>query len=244
MAHYKRVITAGPLVIEAIYPAQNPRDTASVRQGKRNMSSEAQRRMNLKYCYQKLEMLLAANFVSGDLFVTLTYEPAQLPGSRAEAGKHVAAFVRKLRAFRSGAELKEVHVTEHKTSGGRFHHHIVLNNVGEDYEAIMHLWQHGLAHIHPLVFDREHTYEELAKYMCKESRDKLGHRLWSCTRNLSKPERDSTRVPNDTSLVPPEGATVLADTGDVLTTYGHYRFIKYLLPGIVPQKPRRKRRRR
>lgn len=245
MAHYKRTITAGPLVIEAIYPAQNPKDAPSVRQGKKALSSEAQRRMNLKYAYQKLEMLLAANFGAGDLFLTLTYAPENLPGSRAEAGKKVAAFVRRLRASRRGGDLREVHVTEHKTSGGRWHHHMVINSAGEDYEEISKLWPHGLIHAKALEIDREHTYEELARYMCKEARDKLGHRLWSCTRNLRKPERDTQRVPNDTTLVPPAGATVLDDTGDVQTAYGHYRFIKYWLPGFAPvSKPRRHRRRR
>ena len=56
MAKFKKIIVAGPLVVETVYPAPNPRDSQGVRQGKKALSSEAQRRMNLKYAYQKLEL--------------------------------------------------------------------------------------------------------------------------------------------------------------------------------------------
>ena len=72
MSKFKKVIVAGPLVVEVIYPAPNPRDSVGVRQGKKALSSEAQRRMNLKYAWQKLELLIAANFGVKDLWITFT----------------------------------------------------------------------------------------------------------------------------------------------------------------------------
>ena len=92
MAKFKKIIVAGPLVVECVYPAPNPRDSAGVRAGKKALSSAAQQQMNLKYAYQKLELLIAANFGVRDLYVTLTYDDAHLPRNRAEARAAMRAF--------------------------------------------------------------------------------------------------------------------------------------------------------
>ena len=80
----KKTIVAGPLVYEAIYPMPNPRDSRAVRQGKKNLTSAAQQRMNQKYQWQKLELVTACNFRPGDIVLTLTFDDAHLPDSRAK----------------------------------------------------------------------------------------------------------------------------------------------------------------
>lgn len=247
MAKFKKIIVAGPLVVETIYPAPNPRDSAGVRAGKRALSSQAQQHMNLKYAYQKLELEIAANFGVKDLYITLTYDDAHLPKSRMEANRRMQAFWRRLRAERraQGQELRYIYVTEHKHGGGRWHHHVLINSTGEDYELIRRLWRQGGVEFQQLRIDRDKNFETLARYLCKEQREKLGLRLWSCSRNLRKPECECFRVPNDTPLSPPDGATVLVDTGDVTTAYGHFRYVKYLANGWdSTPRPRAKRRRK
>ena len=250
MAKFKKVIVAGPLVVECVYPAPNPRDSLGVRQGKKALSSEAQRRMNLKYAYQKLELEIAANFGTRDIYATLTYDDAHLPTSRKEANARIKALVSKLRSARrkQGQELRYLYVTEHKHGDGRWHHHILINSTGSDYDLIRVLWGQGNAEFKSLRVDREKNYETLARYFCKEQRDKVGQRLWSGSRNLRKPEKECFRVPNDTPLSPPESSPlVLEDTGDVATAYGHYRYIKYLARGAetsAAPKARRRRKRR
>ncbi len=249
MAKYKRIITAGPLVIEAVYPAPHPRDSVGARAGKKALSSEAQQRMNLKYAYQRLELLLAANFGERDLYITLTYDDDHLPASRKEAQRRIQAFIRKLRAARQalGLAVKYIYVTEHKHGDARWHHHMVLNATGDDYALVSRLWDQGGAEYKQIRVDRDKNYETLARYLCKEQREKLGLRLWSCSRNLAKPERECLRVPNDTPLEPPpkERATLLMDTGNVQTPYGHYRYVKYLVNGwSCGERPKAKRRRR
>lgn len=247
MAKFKKIIVAGPLVIETVYPAPNPRDSAAVRQGKKALSSEAQRRMNFKYAWQKLELEIAANFGSGDLFLTLTYDDAHLPPSREAAKLRIKAFIRKLRAYRKSLaeELRYIYNIEGAHGEGRLHHHVILNSTGEDYKAILALWDQGEPEFEKIVIDRDHTYEMLARYMVKEARIKVGHRLWTSSRNLRKPETDCFRVPNDTPLEPPKNVTVLEDSGNVTTAYGHYRYLKYMAAGW-PSAPhtRAKRRRR
>lgn len=250
MAKWKKIITAGPLVMETVYPAKHPRDSAAVRAGKSKLSSEAQQRMNQKYSYQKLELGLAANFVPGDLVVTLTYDDAHLPASRKAADEKLKYFRSKLAAARKkkGQALVMYWNIEHKHESceGRWHHHCVINSTGDDYELIRKLWGQGSdIEIKPLRVDREKNYETLAKYMAKEDRDKLGQRSWSYTRNARKPEVDTFRVSNAEELTPPRGSTVLMDTGDVQTAYGHYRYIKYLTHGWESTpRPKAKRRRR
>lgn len=246
MAKFKKIIVAGPLVVETIYPAPNPRDSAGVRAGKRALSSQAQQRMNLKYAYQKLELEIAANFSVKDLYITLTYDDAHLPKSRAEANRRMQAFWRRLRAERraQGQELRYIYVTEHKHGEGRWHHHVLINSTGKDYELIRRLWRQGGVEFQQLRIDRDKNFETLARYLCKEQREKLGLRLWSCSRNLRKPERECFRVPNDTPLSPPDGATVLVDTGDVTTAYGHFRYVKYLANGWDSTPRQRAKRRR
>ena len=247
MAKFKKIIVAGPLVVETVYPAPSPRDSVGVRAGKKALSSQAQQRMNLKYSYQKLELEIAANFGVGDLYATFTYDDEHLPRSRKEANNRVALFMRRLRTARkaAGQELRYVYVTEHKHGDGRWHHHILINATGDDYAQIRKLWGQGGIEFVKIRIDRDKNYETLARYLCKEQRDKVGLRLWSGSRNLRKPERECFRVPNDTPLTPPHNAMVLTDTGDVTTAYGHFRYIKYLTAGIAATpKPKAKRRRR
>lgn len=248
MAKFKKIIVAGPLVIESVYPVPNPRDSRGVRQGKKALSSQAQQQMNLKYAWQKLELEIAANFGVRDLWVTLTYDDAHLPRSREEAKTCFRTFARKLRVVRKakGQELRYIYVTEHKHGEGRWHHHALINATGDDYELIRSLWSCGNVEFRSIRIDRDKNYETLARYMCKEQRDKVGQRLWSGSRNLRKPERECFRVPNDTPLsVPKDAPITFADTGDVTTAYGHYRYIKYLAAGWeTTAAPRAKRRHR
>lgn len=255
MSKFKRVIVAGPLVVEAVYPAPHPRDGRTVRQGKKALSSQAQQMMNLKYAYQKLELLIAANFGERDLYATLTYDNAHLPENRREAKKKVSAFVKRLRKAREaqGQEFRYIYNTEHKHRhknfymDGRWHHHILINATGEDYDLIRRLWGQGNVEFRSIRVDKEKHFESLARYFCKEPRDKLGECLWSGSRNLRKPERECFRVPDDTPLkMPPESRCIrLADTGDVKTSYGHYRYIKYIArAGLSGGRPRAKHRRR
>lgn len=246
MAKFKKIIVAGPLVIESVYPAPNPRDSFGVRQGKKRLSSQAQQRMNLKYAYQKLELEIAANFGEKDLYATFTYDDAHLPTSRKEANARMAAFWKRLRAARKakGTQLRYIYVTEHKHGDGRWHHHVLINSTGDDYDEIRNLWKYGGVDYIRIQISRDKNYETLARYLCKEQRERVGQRLWSCSRSLQKPERECFRVPNDTPLTPPDGAMLLDDSGDVTTAYGHFRYIKYLAGASQMPKPKTKRRRK
>lgn len=233
-----------------IYPLVSPADKNGVRAGKKSMSSEAQLRMNLKYAYQKLELLMYANFGIRDLYVTFTYDTEHLPRNRAEARKIMQAFWRELRKARKekGQELRYLYVIEHNHGEGRWHQHSLINATGDDYDLIRKLWGRGGVEFKQICIDREKNFQSLAMYFCKEPKDYVGQRLWSGSMNLRKPESESFRVPNDTSVSVPKNAQLtLEDTGDVSTAYGRYRYIKYLADGwetTIERRPRAKHRRR
>lgn len=244
----KKIISAGPLVLEAVYPRASRWDSPRARGAKRKLSSEAQQRMNAKYSFEKLELMLAANFGPGDLILTLTYDEAHLPRSREAAAARLKKFRADLSALRkrSGTELRMIFNTENVFGLGRWHHHCVINSTGEDFEAIRQLWVDGAnVEIETLRIDKDHSYEALARYLCKEARERPGLRSWSYTRNCRKPEVETFPVPDDTPLQPPKGATVYESASES-TQYGSYRFVKYLAPNWRKawRRPQPKRRRR
>ena len=236
-------------MLESIYPALRRGDGPKARAGKKKLSSEAQRRMNQKYSWQKLELMLAANFRPGDLVCTLTFDEAHLPRDRKECEYRLRYMRQRLGKVRKGRgqSLTMFWSIEHKHGEGRWHVHAVLNATGEDYQEILKAWGQGEVELTPLRVDRKKNYETQARYMCKEERDKVGLRAWSYTRGARKPETETFRVEEDTPLDVPRGATLIQESSE-RTEYGCYRYIKYLSAGwdgrraVRAKRGRRKKR--
>lgn len=235
MAQIRKVMVAGALVVETIYPAPRPHDSYAARQGRSRLSSQAQRLLNRRNATQKLELSLAANLPPGSWKIVLTYRPEAVPATREQAMKAVKGFLRKLRERRQreGIPYRCWHRAEHKhKSGTKWHHHIYITAGSETPEELEALWGCGLVYIDKIVIDADHTYEQLARYMIKERPDKLGQMLWSCSRGLQKPDLDRIRMPDDAQLEPPDGVIMLEDSGTVRTVYGSFRTIKYMMPSV------------
>lgn len=260
MAKTLKRIYAGALQVAALYNRCSPRDTPKQRQAKRKASSEAQRRMNQIYSYQKLELMLAVNFPtpgSGQV-VTLTYGDDHLPTDRAGVQKDWRNCLRRLRNERAAAELPapvafwsiEVLTSAHN----RWHLHAVINSTGRDLEMLQRCWPYGSVEMEKLRVDDNRNHETLARYMTKEAREcqdygsKPGLRGWSCTRNALRPEVDTVTVPDDYELEPPEGCTVLLDRSET-SVWASWRVLKVRVgvaafapaPRTRRCRPRRKR---
>lgn len=222
-----------------LYTAPEPRDNERARAEKSRMTAAAQQAMNDKTARGKLEMLLAENFTGRDLFVTLTYRPADLPAKRAGAVKCVRKFIKDLRKHRAlrGQVLRYVYTTEERHGEARLHHHLVLNAVGKDTEIIRSLWPYGD------VVDVEQIDEDdfaaLAMYITKESVEgrPVGAQMWTRSRNLRNPKVESDFVDDDTTLTAPPGCHIL-EKEEKMTEYGSYCYIKYRLPPPVAPKMR------
>jgi len=254
-----KTIYAGPLRVQALYNRCAPTDTPKVRQAKHQASSDAQRRMNQVYSYQKLELSLAVNFPTpgSGLVVTLTFDDNHMPKDRAEALRRFKYFRQKLDAARKAAGLPELVAfwsPEVLTSAtGRWHFHIVINSTGRDAELIRSCWIYGSdVEIEKLRVDAEKNHETLARYMTKEPREcqeydaKPGLRGWSCTRNARRPETDTQTVGDDFRLEPPAGAVVLIDERRA-TEWASFHILKFRISGAafeLAPRARRKRSRR
>lgn len=241
-----KTVTAGRLVYAVCYSQAAAADEKTERAAKRKLSSAARQRLNFRAAWQKLELLLAANFGPAALFLTLTYDDAHLPPDRKAAQQEVGKFLRALRGQlrRQGRELRYIYVTEEMPDepGGdrRLHHHLVLP-AGIDGETLRSLWRRGLLDAEPLLDGPNDSYEARARYLVKERHPgalgrKTGLRAWVPSKNLRKPEETSELVPDTVTIAAPPGAYVLDRHGEQ-NSYGSYSYIKYLLP------PKRKRRR-
>ena len=243
----KKIIVAGALVREAIYSRAAAREPSRIRQAKRKISTEAQQRLNARYSWEKLELMLAANFRIGDLFTTLTFDDDHLPADRKQAAALFKKFRKDLTEIRSarGEETRMIWALENVHDGGRWHVHVVINATGNDFSEILRCWPYGSdVDILRLQVDSAKNYESLARYMCKERRERQGLRTWSYTRNCRHPEVETFVVPDETDITAPEGATVLEETSK-RTEWAEYHYIKYLAGQTVQlaaKKPRRRRK--
>lgn len=233
-----KTVRAGRLVYSVCYSQAIGSDTPTVRAAKNKVSSEARQRLNFRAAWQKLELLLAANFGPDDLFVTLTYDEAHLPDDRAAALNYFKKYIGRLRTAcrRAGADLRYVYNVEEMPDAPdgaqRLHHHMVVSRT--DAETLRSLWAAGDVQIEPLLDGPTDSYEARARYIVKERHPgavgrRVGLRAWSGSRNLKKPEAESDLVPDSVTIAAPPGAFVL-DRRDEGNCYGVYSYIKYLLP--------------
>lgn len=197
MAKTLKIIDAGGLQVVALYSRRTGREAPKVRAAKQKASSEAQRRMNRIYSYQKLELMLAANFPTpgSALVCVLTFDDAHMPGSRREAQLRFKNFLKKLRAARKAAGLPEPVVFWApeilSAESGRWHFHVVMDNTGQDLELLRSCWIYGseieceklrrpdhrhrpqwMTEVETIAGDEpDNLYKALAIYMTKELRE-------------------------------------------------------------------------
>lgn len=233
-----KTVRAGRLVYAVCYSQAIGSDTPAARAAKNKVSSEARQRLNFRAAWQKLELLLAANFDPGDLFVTLTYDDEHLPDDRTGALNYFKKYIGRLRTAsrRAGTELRYVYNVEEMPDepdgAKRLHHHMVVSRMTA--ETLRSLWGAGGVRIEPLLDGVTDSYEARARYLVKERHPgvlgrKTGLRAWSGSRNLKKPETTSELVPDSVTITAPPGSFVL-DRRDEGNCYGVYSYIKYLVP--------------
>lgn len=248
MARNKTLRTrdAGMIVEQVCYQRASRSDSPKARAAKQKATNEVMARYNKKSSIRKFELMLAANFPPGSIVGTVTYDDEHLPDDRKAAERRFRYFRQKLSKHykRRGVELVCFWSTEHKHGDGRWHHHFVIPSTGDDYDAIRAAWSYGSdIELGRLRVDEEKNYATLAKYYAKESREKLGLRSWSYTRNAVKPQEDSDRMDSGFKLQAPEGCTVVENL-TIETPFGVFQHLVYMRPYYLKPRPRAKRRRR
>ena len=81
----RKIIQAGSLWMAVQYTAIRGENQSARREARAQISTPARESLNAKLSWQKLMLVLAANFRSTDLVVTLTYRDGCLPIRREAA---------------------------------------------------------------------------------------------------------------------------------------------------------------
>ena len=224
---------AGRVVRQALYSPREP--NPNQRRRAISISKEDKQRANLKTSYEKLLMLMCANFQPGDWWITLSYDDDHLPQTREESQKPFRKFVRRLRKYRKRNKepLQYVYCTQLTTRDGgrRLHHHMVMRwEDDSDREQIESLWEGG-----EIVYVRKlKDFEEIldkAHYMCREPRELgvyvPGEQMWTASRGLIRPKFEYTVIDSDAvDISVPVGCTELSEPIQ-LPGYGGYKTIIY-----------------
>ena len=166
-----------------VYPVY---DKQRGRGPKRNPTSEVQKSLNERNSRKKLVRLLNTNFTRRDIRFDLTYSDEFLPETPKKALRIVQNFFRRIKRRRQKyglSELRYVMVTEYGEEHGRIHHHVIMSG-GMDITELAELWGMGYTTAKPLQFD-DYGLVDLATYLTKSS---ALTKLWSCSRNLERPE--------------------------------------------------------
>ena len=134
----RKIIRAGSLWMAVQYTTIRGENQSARREARSQISTPARESLNAKMSWQKLMMVLATNFRSRDLVITLTYRDENLPSTRERADKRLDNFIRSFRQYRRSrsADLKYVRTTEGYHSDGRLHHHLIANATGQDFDVI------------------------------------------------------------------------------------------------------------
>lgn len=189
-----KTIKAGTQFEVEIYPEFTRREVKAYKVKKVNR--EAQRNLNDRNARKLCERLINANFGEGDLWVTLTYEDANLPGSIEEAENNMKNYIKRINYKRRRMGLgnaKYIYITEWSGEGKvRCHHHLIIDGA-LDMDSIEQTWKKGRRNNVRRVSPDENGLAGLAQYLTK---DPKGKKRWKASRNLKKPEerKSYTRI--------------------------------------------------
>ncbi len=235
MAKERRtVVQGGHLWMAVQYTAIHSNDPHKRRQAKCMVSTPAREQLNAVQSWQKAWLLLAANFVPSDFSVELGYHDEVRPIRRVDADRILSNFIRQLRKRRkevTGKDLVYFRVTEGYHTGGKLHHHVVMNSTGQDYDMIRELWAKWGTNIEFTPFGEDGPYR-WSNYLVKEplqkGRPNVGERTWRVSRNAIRPKRRSEFVPESDRLMAPPGAFII-DSNERENCYGRYSYVKALV---------------
>lgn len=236
-----KVISAGCITEMSGCRIIQKSDSAQARAAKKECSTLSRKLTNHRTMQRALYFLMAANFKLTDLFLTLTFDDANLPRTRKEAMKAVEKFVKLLRKHRAtrGQELLYIYCIESKHGEGRYHIHMIVNSTGNDVEPLCSLWDGGMVDWEYIGWSKERGklrprgvagYKILARYMTKEVQP-VGARNYSGSKNLVRPtvtvrfmseeeitERRLTEIP--------DGCEQLGRT-EFRNEYGRFWYVSY-----------------
>lgn len=189
----------GPMLDVINYPiyARTKENVQRIREIKKE-STQAQKLLNRKKSFLRLQYLANCNFGEGDIELApsaFRVEPKEGEDPDRAARRIAGNFVRKLARYwaKHDRELKYLYTIERTESallGRRYHLHMLLNAHGFDRDEIEALWTRSTCNTQRYQHTEE-FFSGLAGYLAptkkKEGQEKAGKRYWAGSRNLTEP---------------------------------------------------------
>lgn len=158
------------------------------RRKKSKPTPEGKQKLNELASQNKIIRLANANFTSNDLKVELTYSQDNHPVDDEAAVRELRNFLRRVKRYRERngmPPLKYIAVTEKGKKLGRYHHHLIMNDIS--IKDLVSLWGNGIVGTDVLQFD-ENGIASLARYMMKQAREFAGKKKYTRSQNLIDPQ--------------------------------------------------------
>lgn len=179
------VYECGDYLESCIYPVYK---ASTTRRRKSKPTSEAIQRLNDLHSQNNMIRIVNANFTESDYKLDLTYATEHHPESDEAAERELKNYLRRLKHWRKKnglPALKYVAVTEKGKKLGRFHHHLIVNDMPA--KVLKEMWTNGRSQTDLLQFD-ENGCADLVRYMMKQAREVFGKPKYSRSRNLVIPQ--------------------------------------------------------
>lgn len=193
-------IIAGPRMEVSFYEIWPDGRRVSQRLPKEKRTPEAMAKYNRDKAQKKLLLLVNANFIKGDLLLTLTFDDEHLPEDWEEVHRMLENYILRLRRWRRKAGLSElkylytVEETERRSGrhAGKKHWHIHMFLSAMDRDAAEELWPAGVRvnarRYNPERFGPEAAAKYIGKALGVQGDGGRGKRF-AYSRNLQQPER-------------------------------------------------------
>lgn len=243
-----RTIRSGKVIEKSQFWVSERKPRAPRRKGG---TSAAAKDKNVNTAARMLARTINCNFSAGDLWVTLTYDPAHAPETAEQADRACALFWRRLsRALADrGVKLRGLWITADKDGKTEnpepLHHHLVLSAEGMEVEwgegtvrctvdgrELADIWGQGTIDVEELR--EQEDYTPVAVYCVRQAVGGENAKKWHPSRGLKKPVIESERIVQySRELRAPAGATV-SEIGHYDEVTGNH-YIRYI------RRPRTKR---
>lgn len=248
--YVKRVEIAGDIRTERRYHTARYGKKGYRRAPHSKPSIQQVQEHNERRLIHRLWLLLNANYVPGDYFLTLTYQKEQRPADAKTCKQHIQQFLRKCRSVynRAGKTFRYIWVCE----GMRKAPHIHIVCPYHDLQALQELWPYGI--IRPSLLYAEGDFHGLAEYIVKETcktynqPGAVSRKRYNTSKNLIQPQIDvEVMAGNSWTSTPrvPKGYQLIGDvqTGESLFDGRPYQYVEYRrIAGQNPPQPIIRRR--
>lgn len=222
MPYIRKICVAGKTIEISKYHSARWNCKGEKRAVRENETSVQQEKINLRHASERLRLLMNANFVDGDSYLTLDMRKEVRPYNSRDLQRMASDFVKAVKKMLKKKNpqmiFKYIYCKEIGPRGAA-HLHMVTNV--RDMEIIRACWKWGAIHLDPLNTDGQ--YADLAEYFIKyadktiRTEGKQVGKKWYPSYNLEEPLVEKQVIRNVDTYN--ERITLPKKYGDIMKYY-------------------------